>query len=120
MCGNITCKYHGICISSYLTWTCQCLDSSLYSGTYCQDKSSDLVTKEIVSRSIAVVAIVALCCVVGFVILMDVLKYVFKIDPIDREHHRLRVEKEKKKQKGFPKKKKNKKTKRIALHFSTV
>jgi len=112
LCDNITCENSGICMSSYLAWTCECLDSSFYSGTYCQDKSSALKTKEALSKSFAIIAIIALCCVFGFVIIMDVLKYVFKIDPVDRERHRLRMEKEKNEQKRFKKKKVKKKKKK--------
>jgi mannitol-specific phosphotransferase system IIBC component len=119
MCANITCENNGICVSSYLLWSCRCLDSSLYSGTYCQDESSALATKQAISKSLGIVAIIALCCVVGFVIIMDILKYVFKIDPVDRERHRLKMEKEKKKQKKF-RKKKIKKKKTVDLYFVTI
>jgi hypothetical protein len=57
----------------------------LYSGTYCQIKSSSLRTKEIVSRSFAGVAIGCLATVVGFVVIMDILKYFFNIDPVENE-----------------------------------
>jgi hypothetical protein len=119
MCENITCENNGICISSYLSWTCECLDSSYYSGTYCQYESSALVTKQILSKSFAIVAIISLCCVVGFVIIMDILKYVFKIDPVDRERYRLKMEKEKQEEKKF-KKKKKKKNNIFIVNLSTV
>jgi hypothetical protein len=120
LCDNITCENEGICVSSYLSWSCECLDSSLYSGIYCQDKSSALVIKQALCKSLAIVAIIALCCVFGFVIIMDILKYVFKIDPVDRERHRLEMEKEKKELKKFRKKKVKKKKKNFTIHFSTV
>ena len=121
MCGNITCENSGICVSAYLLWSCRCIDSSLYSGTYCQDKSSALTTKEALSKSLGIVAIIAICCVVGFILLMDILKYVFKIDPVDRERHRLKMEKEKEKQMKFSKKKPTKKKKKIlTTHFSNI
>lgn len=105
MCSNITCENQAICKSSHLSWSCQCLDSSLYSGTYCEQKSSSLTAKEILSKSFAIVAIIFICLVVSFVIIMDVLKYVFNIDPVDRELRRMRLEQEKKEQKKFRKKK---------------
>lgn len=106
MCGNITCENHGVCQSTYLNWYCQCLDDSLYSGSYCEQTSSSLKTKKALSLSFAIVAIVAISVVGAFVVTMDVLKYVFKIDPVDRERHRLEMEKEKEKQKRFRKKQK--------------
>jgi hypothetical protein len=65
------------------------------------------------SRSLAIFA---------FVLFMDILKYVFKIDPVDRERHRLQMEEEKKAQKTFRKKKKKikKLTKLIITRFSTI
>lgn len=112
MCDNITCENKGTCVSSYMTWSCECLDDLLYSGTYCQDKSSTLAVKEALSKSFAVVAIVAICCVAGFIIIMDILKYVFKIDPVDRERYRLKMEKEKEEKLRFKKKKKPTKRRR--------
>jgi hypothetical protein len=120
MCANITCENGAICASSYLTWSCTCLDSSFYSGTYCQDKSSSLIFKQALSKSLGIVAIIAICIVVGFVIVMDILKYVFKIDPIDRERHRLKMEKEKEDQKRFRKKKVIKKQIDIIKRFSAI
>jgi hypothetical protein len=73
------------------------------------------------SRSFAIVAIIAICLIFAFVLFMDILKYLFNIDPVDREHHRLRMEEEKKAQKTFRKKKKIKNpTKLIIARFSTI
>jgi len=104
MCTNITCENSGICVSSYLSWTCRCLDSTIYTGLYCQVKSSSLKQKELLSKSFAIIAIVALSCVVAFVIIMDILKYVFNIDPVDRERRRLRLENEKQQEKKLRRK----------------
>jgi len=68
-------------------------------------KSSSLKQKELLSKSFAIIAIVALSCVVGFVIIMDILKYVFNIDPVDRERRRLRLENEKQQEKKLRRKK---------------
>lgn len=84
-CGNIKCENDGKCISSYGNWSCRCTNNDLYSGTYCEIKSSSLRTKEIITRSLTAVVIGCIATVMGFVILMDVLKYVFKIDPVHRK-----------------------------------
>lgn len=99
MCQNITCVNNGVCFSSYPTWKCVCLDSSLYSGIYCEKKSSALVVRQVLSKSFASVAITAIILLFLFVIVMDVLKYGFKIDPIDRERQLMFLEDEKKKNK---------------------
>jgi hypothetical protein len=85
ICANISCKNDAQCTSSYGNWSCLCTNTELYSGTYCQIKSSSLKTKEIVTRSFGVVAIGCISTVVGFVLLMDVLKYGFNVDPVDTE-----------------------------------
>ena len=46
-----------------------------------------------VSKSFAYVAVIALVCVVAFVITMDILKYCFGIDPVKEERERIRREK---------------------------
>ncbi|CAF1140868.1 unnamed protein product [Adineta steineri] len=81
ICANITCQNYGVCSSSYGNWSCECINPDFYSGTYCQIKSSSLHVKEIVSRSFACVAIGCISTVIGFIILMDVLKYGFHINP---------------------------------------
>ena len=103
ICANISCKNDAQCASSYGNWSCLCTNTELYSGAYCQIKSSSLITKEIVSRSFGGVAIGCISTVVGFVIIMDVLKYGFNIDPVDNE---LRSRKEKNKNDVNEKKKK--------------
>ena len=42
-------------------------------------------------------AIIALICVAAFVIIMDILKYCFGIDPVEEERERMRREKRAKK-----------------------
>lgn len=81
MCENITCQNNGKCVYSHLSWKCQCL-GHFYSGMYCEQKSTSLKVRQIISKSVGYIAILAICGVVLFVIIMDVLKYVFKIDPV--------------------------------------
>ena len=99
MCANITCANRGVCFSSYPTWTCVCLDSSLYHGTYCEEKSNALLVRQVLSKSFASIAITAIIVVFLFVITMDVLKYGFKIDPVDRERQLMTLEDEKQRKK---------------------
>ena len=94
LCVNITCKNRGICTTVDQAWKCYCLDSSLYYGDYCQYKTMKLQIREILSKSFASVAIGAIVTTCGFVILMDILKYAFNIDPVmgERESYRKRCE----------------------------
>ncbi len=94
-CGNIKCENNGICSSSNVSWSCRCLDASLYSGEYCQHKSTALVIKQVLSKSFASIAITAITMVFLFVIIMDILKYIFKIDPVDRERRLMKLKERK-------------------------
>lgn len=89
-CSPIKCENGGICVSIYGNWSCRCVDSTIYSGTYCEVKSTSLRVKEIVSRSFASIAIGCISTVVGFVLLMDLLKYGFHIDLVaeERDYYR--------------------------------
>ncbi|UJR32304.1 hypothetical protein I4U23_019768 [Adineta vaga] len=96
MCTNITCENKGICRSSHLSWKCHCIDSTLYSGVYCEHQSTSLTIKKVLSQSFVSIAIAAIIAVFLFVIIMDVLKYVFQIDPIIGERRMMKNERMKK------------------------
>lgn len=106
MCTNITCENKGVCFSSHLSWSCECLDSTY--GTYCENKDTSLVIKQALSKSFASIAITAIIAVFIFVITMDILKYGFKIDPVDRERRLMELEQRKRQ---YNKKREKKKTK---------
>lgn len=94
LCVNITCENRGVCSTIRFQWYCYCLDSSLYYGEYCQYKTNKLRIREILSKSFASIAIGVIITTCGFVIIMDILKYAFNIDPVigERESYRQRRE----------------------------
>ena len=94
LCGNITCENRGLCTTNNMVWECLCLDASLYYGDYCQFKTSKLIIREILSKSFASIAIGVIVTTCTFVVVMDVLKYCFRIDPVEseRESYRKRLE----------------------------
>ena len=81
LCANISCKNNGICKTIDLAWKCICLDPTLYYGNYCERQTSALAVKKSLTKSFASVAITALVLTCSFVIVMDILKYLFHIDP---------------------------------------
>ena len=83
LCRNITCKNKGICQTIGSTWKCFCLDSTLYFGDYCQFRTNKLKIREFLSKSFAYVAITAITGTFMFVLVMDILKYIFHIDDTD-------------------------------------
>ncbi|CAF4373124.1 unnamed protein product, partial [Adineta steineri] len=80
----------------------------------CEIQTSALKIKQALSRSFASVAITALVLTCSFVIIMDILKYVFKIDPVKAE--RLKQLRAKKAAKSKPKPK----APNVAIRFQYV
>ena len=78
-CQNVTCLNKGICRSLFLDYQCECL-SGIYSGRYCEFTAQSIIIRQYVSISFASIAITAVCSIVIFVIVLDILKYVFHID----------------------------------------
>ena len=91
-CLNVTCENRGVCRSLPSDYKCECLEKS-YSGRYCEVISSELQFYQAASKSFAFVAICVMIIAVLFIIMMDVLKYVFGIDPVreDRERRQRRI-----------------------------
>jgi hypothetical protein len=116
MCANITCQNKGICISSYPSWKCECINEAYYYGEYCEHKHTSLIVRQVLSKSFASIAIIAIVSVFLFVITMDVLKYVFNIDPVDRERRLMKLEQEK----NQFKKREKKRPKKITLKYMHV
>ena len=91
LCANVTCSNNGVCRSSWPSYTCQCLSES-YSGHYCETQANVVTERKILSKSFAYIAIIAMSSVVTFVVVMDVLKYFFGIDPVSGNRTRSLVE----------------------------
>ncbi|CAF1113374.1 unnamed protein product [Adineta ricciae] len=88
-CHNITCSNNGVCRPLLRSYKCECLGSS-YSGRHCETASKKIVIFKIVSKSFAYIAVIALGCVAAFVIIMDILRYGFGIDPVREERVQIR------------------------------
>jgi hypothetical protein len=67
-----------------------------YGGRICEVVDKRLITLQMISRSFAYVAIIAIVGVAMFVVIMDVLKYCFDIDPVDRKCRTTKSKKKKK------------------------
>jgi len=94
-CENITCLNSGVCRSLVLDFQCECIGDS-YSGRYCEITSNRILTLQMVSKSLAYIAIIAIITVVMFIFILDVLKYCFGIDPVDQIRQELQSTKRKK------------------------
>jgi hypothetical protein len=83
-----------------LNYSCECLIGS-YSGRYCEITAKRIIIFKSVSKSFAYIAIIALVSVAIFVIIMDILKYCFGIDPTREGLERIQQEKRVKKHKSL-------------------
>jgi hypothetical protein len=97
-CVNVTCMNNGVCQPLFKNYTCECLGGS-YSGDHCEIISEKTELYGIVSKSFASVAIIVMISAAIFIIIMDVLKYYFDIDPVHNDRERIRRKKRKRKPK---------------------
>ena len=88
-CHDITCLNKGMCRSVPPSYECVCL-SEIYSGRHCENIARSIIIRQYVSKAFGYIAILALVFVVGFVVIMDILKYVFGIDPVHEDRKFLR------------------------------
>lgn len=98
-CESGTCLNAGVCKSLLLNYSCLCLSGS-YSGEVCQIRAQRLTTFQIISKSFGYMAIVSIVGVGMFVAVMDVLKYVFGIDPVDRKRQAMKSRKMRRRKKA--------------------
>ena len=97
-CQSAPCINRGVCRPLLLNYTCECLRGS-YSGRHCEITATRIIILNIVSKSFAYIAILAMVNVAIFVVVMDILKYCFGIDPVEEERERMRQEKRAKRRK---------------------
>ena len=91
-CQNITCENNGVCRPLFMNYTCECLGES-YSGRHCEIISNQMIIRQTITKSLSYIAIIALTIVAMFIVVMDILKYCFGIDPVQEERDRLRKNK---------------------------
>jgi hypothetical protein len=89
---------NGVCRPVFMNFTCECLGDS-YFGRHCEITATKIEIYKMVSKSFAYIAIIALISVAIFIIMMDILKYCFGIDPVGEERKRIRRKKQAKKRK---------------------
>lgn len=102
-CHNITCQNQGVCRPLFRDYKCECSTSS-YSGRHCEIVASSLIARKAASKSLAFIAILCVSFVIGVVVILDGLKYIFRIDPTRPVRERLRRQRatQKNKQKKKP------------------
>jgi hypothetical protein len=97
-CENVTCLNNGVCRPLFRDYKCECLGESS-SGRHCENVATKIKIYRIVSKSFGYVAIIAIISVAMFIVIMDILKYCFGIDPVHEERQRIRRKKQIKKRK---------------------
>ena len=96
-CETARCKNKGVCRRLLGGYKCECLYG--YSGDHCEITATEIVVYKTISKSFAYIAIIAMVSVAMFIIVMDILKYCFGIDPTREELERIRRNKQAKKRK---------------------
>lgn len=102
LCQGVRCLNGGICHSSGTNYTCRCI-STAYSGRHCEHAPRMIKILRYVSRGFGYIGILSIASVMIFVLVMDLLKYGFGIDPVEHERELLRQEKAKRKRPQQPK-----------------
>ena len=92
-CQNMTCENNGLCRSLLGDYLCECLGDS-YSGRHCEITAKTVLVYQLVAKSCGYVAIISISSVAMFIIIMDVLKYFFGIDPVREQRERIRRQKQ--------------------------
>jgi hypothetical protein len=100
-CEGVKCLNNGVCRPLFLNYTCECLGTS-FSGRHCEIVSQTTVIRQAATKSFGYIAILSLVCVVSFIVIMDILKYCFGIDPVKDELEKSRKVKAAKKAKRPP------------------
>ena len=98
-CSTVQCENNGICRPSFINYTCECLGDNYYYGRHCEHTTTKLKIFKTISQSCAYIVIIVLVSTGMFIVIMDVLKYGFGIDPVDEERKRIQKEKQLKKRK---------------------
>jgi hypothetical protein len=94
-CRKDTCQNKGVCRPLLHGYKCECLGINYYSGDHCEITSKKVMIFKTMSKSFASVAIIAMAGAAMFIIIMDVMKYCFGIDPTREELERMRRKKRK-------------------------
>ena len=97
-CDVHTCKNRGVCRPILNGFKCECLGDSYY-GLRCEFTARRIILLKIFSKSCAYISIIAMVTVAMFVVIMDILKYCFGIDPVEVERKRMPRKKQAKKRK---------------------
>jgi hypothetical protein len=92
-CKNVTCQNNGVCRPLSGDYLCECLGDS-YSGRHCEMTAKKILVYKLVSKSWGYVAIISMSSVAMFIVIMDILKCVFGIDPVREQRERIRGQKQ--------------------------
>ena len=95
----MTCQNRGVCRPLFLDFRCECVGDNYYSGRYCETKTTKIIIFNIASKSCAYISILVMVSAAMFIVIMDVLKYCFGIDPTREDLERIRRAKLAKKRK---------------------
>ena len=79
---------NGVCRPLLLDYQCECFSG--ISGRHCETIATYVTVRQNVAKSFAFVSIVAISIAAGFIIVLDVLKYLFRMDVTWKERQQIR------------------------------
>ncbi|CAF1290668.1 unnamed protein product [Rotaria sordida] len=78
----------GICRPLSLNYECECL-YGMYSGRHCEHMERFFIIRQYAFKSLAYAAILIICSSATFIIILDILEYIFHIDVTRQQLERL-------------------------------
>ncbi|CAF1343882.1 unnamed protein product [Adineta ricciae] len=87
-CTNITCMDNGVCRPLLLDYKCECFSG--ISGRHCETIETHVIVRQYVTKSFTFITILIISIAAGFIVVLDVLKYLFRMDVTWRERQHIR------------------------------
>lgn len=89
-CRNATCENRAVCRNLFTGYKCECLGASS-SGRHCEIESAKTKLLRIFALSMAYIAIIVIISTAFLIVSVDILKYVFKIDTVEKKKQKKRT-----------------------------
>ncbi|CAF1562765.1 unnamed protein product [Adineta ricciae] len=87
-CTNVTCMNNGVCRPLLLDYKCECFSG--ISGRHCETIETHVIVRQYVAKSFMFISILAISIAAGFIVVLDVLKYLFRMDVTWKERQQIR------------------------------
>ena len=87
-CTHVTCMNNGVCRPLLLDYKCECFSG--ISGRHCETIETHVIVRQYVAKSFTFISILVISITVGFIVVLDILKYLFRMDVTWKERQQIR------------------------------